>query len=114
MIRSLLVAVLLLAGCSSSAGAARSSSVAPRSTSASSSGVDAVFLSVARKAAPTLTDAWLLRYGHAICTDLRNGSPWVAEVASLVHDSRMSGYNAGMLIGASVAAFCPDQQSKTP
>jgi hypothetical protein len=52
--------------------------------------------------------------GTAVCTDLRNGATIVSEGQDLVTSSRgsITSHDAGVIIGASAAALCPDQHAR--
>lgn len=106
----LLFLALVLAACSSSGGGTS----APTSAVVHRQAMSAAFLHVVRPVVPGASNASLVGLGRAICRDLRGGASWVHEIAALVRVSHLSGYKAGEMTGASIAAFCPEQKSKAP
>ena len=52
--------------------------------------------------------------GLAVCTDLQKGASLLGEAQDLVDGSQgaISGHDAGVIIGASAAALCPEQNAR--
>ncbi|SDJ08281.1 Protein of unknown function [Frankineae bacterium MT45] len=78
--------------------------------------IDGAFTSTVRKDIPNLqgaTDAELIHIARGLCYAFANGKTWIEEVALVVH-SGFSGYDAGQIIGASTAAYCPQYNSLAP
>ena len=52
--------------------------------------------------------------GMAVCTDLRQGAHAASEIQDLIAGSNgaMSVHDAGVIVGASAATLCPDQNAR--
>jgi hypothetical protein len=70
---------------------------------------DSIFLSQYRERFPDGTDAGGIRIGKSICDDYRAGTTFAGEVAYIMaQNSAITAANAGFLIGASTATYCPE------
>jgi len=99
--------LLLLAGCSGT----------PTSTRPTGAALDAIFLGVVKQdAPPSITDANLIRAAHIICDGYDQApsvTTWVEQVKTLT-DNGFTGHQAGSMIGASIATYCPQNSKYTP
>jgi hypothetical protein len=70
---------------------------------------DSVFLTQYRQRFPDGTDAGGVRIGKSICDDYRAGTSFAGEIAYIRSvNPVITAANAGFLIGASTAAYCPE------
>jgi hypothetical protein len=73
-----------------------------------------IFLAVMRRKFPQLNntkDSVLLKAGHSVCELFKDGYTF-EEIAYTAVDSGMTPEQAGYLMGASTAAFCPEYSNK--
>jgi hypothetical protein len=53
----------------------------------------------------------LIQLGHEICDDMSKGKSPVDEATGLYNSADLSQHDAGTLVGAAVAAYCPQYKS---
>jgi hypothetical protein len=92
-----IIALLLLTGC-----AAQAAPAAPTPD-------NSIFLTQYRERFPGGTDEAGIRIGHAVCDAYKAGTTFAGEVAYIQSQNpAISAADAGYLIGASTAAYCPE------
>lgn len=74
---------------------------------------DEAFISVVRDQLPTddISDNDLVGLGHNICIALDSGKS-TTSVAMVGVENGLSPYDAGFLVGASIAAYCPSHKNE--
>lgn len=68
------------------------------------------FLTLIQSEFGSVDDATALRLGKAVCSALDSGAGLI-QVGNIIIDNGFSASEAGTLVGASVAAFCPEYES---
>lgn len=105
-----LVAVVLLAGCSSAPVAP----VAPPPSVARSIYLDTVYSGVRLERSPA-TDESLVRVAGVVCQGFDDGLGWVQMVAAMREAlGSLSAAEDGQVIAAAVATMCPRHRDKLP
>ena len=93
-----IAALVLLTGCAAQAAPA------PAPTPDNS-----IFLTQYRTRFPGGTDEAGIRIGHSVCDAYKAGTTFAGEVAYIMaQNAAISAGDAGYLIGASTASYCPE------
>ena len=76
---------------------------------ASADGTDNAFVAALAKHGIEFTNRnAAIATGHNLCADLENGQSPTTLVLSIVKDTNFSPHEAGYILGASVASYCPE------
>jgi hypothetical protein len=98
-----IIGLLLLTGC-----AAPATPAVP-----STADVDQIYLTQYRQRFPGGTDEAGIRIGHSVCDAYKAGTTFAGEVAYIQsQNAEISAGDAGYLIGASTAAYCPEYNNR--
>jgi uncharacterized protein DUF732 len=57
-------------------------------------------------------DGTMINVGHAVCTDFAGGDTMEQTVGDVKKSLGVSNNGAGSIVGAAVAAYCPENRSK--
>lgn len=113
------ILIPVLASSGASASRVSSATATPASVDATppAPGTDAFFLNVLANhefVGFRTTNAQWVQIGRDVCVDMHNGNLWSREVGALAESGNFSAEDAGYLVGAAVANYCPDMLSKIP